>query len=142
MGDTLLTIARYVPARVVNRLVVDPRPPTRPFEERFPAAVLFADITGFNTLAENLARCGPNGAEELAKVLNDYFGRLIDIISAHGGEVVKFAGDAVLTRALSKQWQGEFCRCSIDVVGGKLVASTMSSAFDTTQVRRRKRANQ
>jgi hypothetical protein len=36
-------------------------------------------------------------------------------------------------RVLSKQWQGEFCRCSIDVVGGKLVASTMSSAFDTTQ---------
>ena len=36
-------------------------------------------------------------------------------------------------RVLSKQRQGEFCRCSIDVVGGKLVASTMSSAFDTTQ---------
>ena len=46
------------------------------------------------------------------------------------------------TRVLRKQWQGEFCRCSIDVVGGKLVASTISSAFDTTQVRRRKRANQ
>src|SRR5687767_15977669 len=26
---------------------------------------------------------------------------------------------AVSTRVLSKQWQGEFCRCSIDVVGGK-----------------------
>jgi hypothetical protein len=39
----------------------------------------------------------------------------------------------VVPRVLSKQWQGEFCRCSIDVVGGKLVASTMSSAFDTTQ---------
>ena len=46
------------------------------------------------------------------------------------------------SRVLRKQWQGEFCRCSIDVVGGKLVASTISSAFDTTQVRRRKRANQ
>jgi hypothetical protein len=65
-------------------------------------------------------------------------------------EVVFFAASAavilpaptLLWRVLSKQWQGEFCRCSIDVVGGKLVASTMSSAFDTTQVRRRKRANQ
>jgi hypothetical protein len=38
-----------------------------------------------------------------------------------------------IQRVLSSQWQGEFCRCSIDVVGGKLVASTISSAFDTTQ---------
>src|SRR4051794_11099213 len=27
--------------------------------------------------------------------------------------------DAVIPRVLSKQWQGEFCRCSIDVIGGK-----------------------
>src|SRR3954469_25939589 len=26
---------------------------------------------------------------------------------------------SISTRVLSKQWQGEFCRCSIDVVGGK-----------------------
>ena len=34
--------------------------------------------------------------EELTQVLNDYFGRLIDLITAHGGDVAKFAGDALL----------------------------------------------
>jgi hypothetical protein len=43
------------------------------------------------------------------------------------------ANQGAWLRVLRRQWQGEFCRCSIDVVGGKLVASTMSSAFDTTQ---------
>src|SRR4051794_6731092 len=29
------------------------------------------------------------------------------------------ASSAAKPRVLSKQWQGEFCRCSIDVIGGK-----------------------
>lgn len=59
-------------------------------------AVLFADITGFTALAEDLAQLGPTGAETLSEVLNEYFGRLIDLITAYGGDVVKFAGDALL----------------------------------------------
>ena len=39
---------------------------------------------------------GPDGVEELTQVLNAYFSNLIDLIHAHGGDVVKFAGDALL----------------------------------------------
>jgi class 3 adenylate cyclase len=62
--------------------------------ERFPAAVLFADISGFTALTEHLAQQGPAGAEILTRELNTYFGRLIDLITIHGGDVIKFAGDA------------------------------------------------
>ena len=64
--------------------------------ERLAAAVLFADISGFTALTERLARTGPAGVEELTELLNDCFGRLVKLVVDHGGDVVKFAGDALL----------------------------------------------
>ncbi len=90
------TIASYLPALIVRRLVADPTPIPLPTFEDHPAAVLFADISGFTALTERLAAQGPKGAEELTQLLNTYFGQLIDIVTAHGGDVVKFAGDALL----------------------------------------------
>ncbi len=90
------TLASYVPAIVVQRFAANPTPLTTPEEKRFPAAVLFADISGFTGLAERLARRGPAGAEELTHILNAYFGQLIDLVLALGGDVIKFAGDAAL----------------------------------------------
>ena len=90
------TIASYVPALSVRRFAAHPAALTHPEQERFQAAVLFADISGFTALAERLAQRGPGGAEELTRLLNSYFGRLIDLVNAHGGEIVKFAGDALL----------------------------------------------
>src|SRR3954469_22680223 len=39
--------------------------------------------------------------------------------SRQGTRGMSMAALSEKTRILSKQWQGEFCRCSIDVVGGK-----------------------
>src|SRR5688572_13965978 len=96
MSALLETIVSYVPALSVRRFAAHPAALTGPEAERFQAAVLFADISGFTALAERLAQRGPAGAEELTRLLNDYFGQLIDLVDAHGGEVVKFAGDALL----------------------------------------------
>jgi len=86
----------YVPPLVARRHVVDPAAPAAPAEERFPAAILFADVSGFTSLARRLAERGPAGAERLSAVINDYFAQLLDVLSAHGGEVVAFAGDATI----------------------------------------------
>jgi hypothetical protein len=59
-----------------------------PGVERFSAAVLFADISGFTPLAERLARRGPGGAEELSALLNAYFAELMALIAEHGGGVM------------------------------------------------------
>lgn len=89
-------LASYVPDLIKRRLAIDPQPPSGPIAERFPAAVLFADISGFTALTERLAQRGPLGAEVLTQILNNYFKQLIDLIAAYGGDVVKFAGDALL----------------------------------------------
>ncbi|MEA3208313.1 MAG: hypothetical protein QOE70_1370 [Chthoniobacter sp.] len=89
-------LASFVPARLVRRFAANPAPLAGPESERFQAAVLFADISGFSPLAERLAQRGPAGAEELTAMLNTYFERLIALIQAHGGDVLKFAGDALL----------------------------------------------
>lgn len=86
----------YVPPLVARRYVADPAAPAAPVEERFPAAILFADVSGFTSLARRLAERGPAGAERLSSVINDYFAQLLDVLSAHGGEVVAFAGDATI----------------------------------------------
>jgi class 3 adenylate cyclase/tetratricopeptide (TPR) repeat protein len=90
------TLASYTPALILRRLVADPHPPRSPVVERFPAAVLCADISGFTTLTERLARQGPAGAEELTELLNACFEPLITHVTACGGDVVKLIGDALV----------------------------------------------
>jgi class 3 adenylate cyclase len=63
------------------------------------AAVLFVDLSGYSRIAAAIAH---KGAHALSSVVNNYLSRLLDIVRDHGGDVVKFAGDAVLV-----VWQGE-----------------------------------
>ena len=86
-------LASYVPSRLIERLRAGRS--CAPFVERFPAALLFADISGSVALADRLAKRGPAGADEFSRALNAYLGAVIDVVSAHGGDVVKFAGDGL-----------------------------------------------
>jgi class 3 adenylate cyclase len=94
----LLELASYVPALVARRFEGGRDPLGEPGCERFEAAALLADISGFTALTERLAgpRPGPGGVEALTELLNDCFGELVELVAADGGEVVKFAGDALL----------------------------------------------
>ena len=74
---------------------VEPAPPHEAQVKRFAAAILFADVSGFTPLTEALARQGSEGPEELTRLLNGYFSRMIELVEAQGGEIVKFSGDAV-----------------------------------------------
>jgi class 3 adenylate cyclase len=85
---------RYVPRLILERLIAEGRP-DRPTLELTECAVLFADISGFTPLTEAYTRRGPEGVELLTRTLNDFFGRVIRIIQFHGGDIVKFAGDAI-----------------------------------------------
>ena len=94
-------LASFVPRLVSARLEKDPSPPSQPAVEHWRAAVLFADISGFTRLAEALSQRGPAGTDELTRALNADIGCLIDVIGEHGGDIVKFAGDALLAVWLS-----------------------------------------
>jgi len=97
MSDLLRTLAAYVPPHIVRATLsaVSPTPPAEATADRFPAAVLFADVSGFTPLTEALAQKGAEGPEELTRLLNHYFSHMIALIEAEGGEVVKFGGDAL-----------------------------------------------
>ena len=71
----------YVPGVLASPFVARPVPLDAPGVERFSAAVLFADISGFTPLAERLARRGPGGAEALSGLLTAYFAELIALIA-------------------------------------------------------------
>ena len=90
--DLLEKLAAYVPTPVAQALYHQPLLLTKPIARRFPAVVLFSDISGFTPLSELL---GPAGVEELTGLINQYFTRMIQIIQAYHGQVVKFSGDAM-----------------------------------------------
>lgn len=123
-------LASYVPKLIQKRVAADPSPIESPVAEDIQAAVLFADISGFTRLTETLAERGPTGVETIANVLNEYFGQLIDIVHNYGGDIVKFAGDAVIavwtiasnegeaasvSRADQWQWTMRSAECALEI---------------------------
>eukprot|EP00984_Skeletonema_dohrnii_P021840 scaffold11014_cov110-Skeletonema_dohrnii-CCMP3373.AAC.1 len=56
---------------------------------RHRGALLFVDISGFTNLAQNYP------VEDFKTFINRYFTKIINLIKSFGGEVVKFAGDAL-----------------------------------------------
>jgi class 3 adenylate cyclase/tetratricopeptide (TPR) repeat protein len=67
--------------------------------ERFravPGSLVSLDISGFTSLSERLQAKGRAGAEELILLISGIFEGLIGIAHRHGGDVLKFRGDALL----------------------------------------------
>lgn len=60
------------------------------------ATLLFADVTGFTKMSEKLSVHGRAGAEEITKIVNDYFTIMVQELHKNGGFVLKFGGDALL----------------------------------------------
>ncbi|MDP2341955.1 MAG: adenylate/guanylate cyclase domain-containing protein [Deltaproteobacteria bacterium] len=59
--------------------------------EAIPALISFCDLRDFTGLSDRLPR------EALLAVLDDTFDAVVTAVSDHGGEVLKFMGDSVLT---------------------------------------------
>ena len=87
---------RHLFERYVNKQVTDyvlerlvPGTVFLPGERRH-VTMLNSDIAGFSTLSQRMP------AQELVNFLNKYFGRMIDIVLTHGGNIDKFQGDGML----------------------------------------------
>lgn len=92
-------LGAYLPAVVRRHLehqLAATTAPQLPDTQEVTAVSMFADVSGFTAMTESLAARGPVGAELLAKHLNSYFEQLLRLVSSAGGDVFKFAGDAML----------------------------------------------
>jgi class 3 adenylate cyclase len=57
---------------------------------------MFTDLAGFTPLLEKNSQHGEAGAKALHKVLNNYFRKMIQVVSKSGGNLLEFTGDAML----------------------------------------------
>ena len=81
-------LARYFSPKVVDTLAERDEPLGR--VRRQAVGVLFADLVGFTSMAEEMT------PEEVMTLLRDFHGRMEEEVFRHGGCLEKFIGDALL----------------------------------------------
>ncbi len=81
-------LSRYFSPKVVDVLAERDEPLGR--VRRQPVGVLFADLVGFTTMAEEMT------PEEVMALLRAFHGRMEEQVFRHGGCLEKFIGDALL----------------------------------------------
>lgn len=73
------------------------------------------DISGFTALSEQLAEKGREGAEELVRTISAIFAGLIEVTERHGGDVLKFRGDALLLLFVGDAHASRACGAASDM---------------------------
>ncbi len=91
-----MEIRKYAPEFINRRFSEQRSPPSSAGGDEAECAVLWCDVCDFVGLTERLVAGGPAGVESLTGYLNAYYHRLVGLVHAHGGDVLEFAGDALL----------------------------------------------
>jgi class 3 adenylate cyclase/pSer/pThr/pTyr-binding forkhead associated (FHA) protein len=82
-------LERYHSPAVVDRISAQAIDGAFEAQER-QVTVLFADLVGFTSIAETMP------ASEVARLLNDFFAEMTEVIFTHDGTLDKFMGDGLL----------------------------------------------
>lgn len=86
---TIKAFEKYLPKRIVEKITTNPYNIRVEGERRF-VSILFGDVSGFTALSEKL------DPEDVIKVINKYFNKMLFIVEKYGGDVDKFVGDAIM----------------------------------------------
>src|SRR5690606_38187295 len=81
--------AKYVAPAIIDSIMKDPSKLTVGGEKK-DLTIVFSDIRSFTTFSEKM------DAKQLATFLNDYLGKMTDIVFDTGGTLDKYIGDAVM----------------------------------------------
>jgi len=84
------TFGRYVSEDVARKLLADRKGGIVRGEERF-VTVLFTDLRGYSTLSVHL------DPSQILELMNDYLAGVTQVIVDHGGCIIEYLGDGVLT---------------------------------------------
>ena len=81
-------LASFLPPEVAS--LVEASPSALSLQEELEATILFSDIRGFSAMAERLA------PRDVADLIGRHLAAMAEVVTAHGGVVDKFSGDAVM----------------------------------------------
>jgi adenylate cyclase len=84
------TFGRYVSPEVAQQVLADPAN-LRPGGEVRTVTIMMSDLRGFTSLSERLSPA------EMIELLNAYLGRMAELIHEHGGTVIEFIGDGIMS---------------------------------------------
>lgn len=94
-GLDKIRVIRHLPATLINSWAANPNQEPI-WEEWLPGSLMHCDVTGFTAMNESLSRMGREGAEVMARILNEFFETMLGIAQEWGGIQMKFGGDAML----------------------------------------------
>ncbi len=103
--------------------------------QRVEGTLLFLDISGFTNLSEKLAAKGRIGSEELTAVLNNVFGRMLDLASHRGGSLLKYGGDALLLLFRSEDHVVQACAAAVELRAALRTASQVPTSVGRIPLR-------
>jgi class 3 adenylate cyclase len=109
--DTLKAISSFVPSILLKNLLEE-RSAMRPHSSSMNGICLMADISGFTRLSGVFCSQGKDGLDGLQSATSGYMGSLVNAIYIYGGDVIKFAGDAlVCIFGPTDESEEEFLKC-------------------------------
>lgn len=96
-GNTEVQIAKRLKRVLKNTMSLLPRGVYSKefFQENNDAVLMLIDISGFTRMTEKLTGLGKEGAEEITRLINEYFDPIIKWIFDMNGDVINFGGDSI-----------------------------------------------
>ena len=118
-------ILGYLPATIIKNVIDKKFNPLKDLPQHYltDSVGLFSDISGFTKLSVGFSKKGRVGPEYLTFCINRYMEQIINIIGANGGDIFKFAGDALMviwppdgSASFLQRTCTRACQCAMDII--------------------------
>jgi class 3 adenylate cyclase len=107
-------VYRYLPTTLLSNWAASPNQDPV-WGEWLHGSLMHCDVTGFTAMNEALASMGNEGAEVMAKILNQFFERMLRIGENWNGIQMKFGGDAMLLYFPNEQHALCAAKCGLEM---------------------------
>mmetsp|Transcript_31979 Transcript_31979/g.70463 ORF Transcript_31979/g.70463 Transcript_31979/m.70463 type:complete len:1525 (+) Transcript_31979:162-4736(+) len=93
--EHLSSVRSFLPIRLIEQLTSH-KFESPPSSEFLQGVLLIVDISGFTRLSGRYCAEGRQGIDQLQAMINGFIGQLVETVYFHQGDIIKFAGDAII----------------------------------------------